>query len=193
MITVVGRSAILVATGALLGLAINAVRPDGVSLRAQGASARAPGMCAQPAAPANAAERSIEVLAPEQAAALCGDPRTLVADSRSAAEFAAGHVTGAIHLPCASTRGAASAALDLLVGKQALIVYGNDTSDALPVADELRRRSGHLSADTRASSDPLATSDIRVAVLAGGFSAWSQAGLACSSGPCGDCQAPDHR
>ncbi len=172
------RALALLATGAVAGLAFNAVRPHGVGLRA-GTSSQVPGMCAQPAMPTIPAEHSIEILAPDQAAGLCGDPRTLVADARTAHAFAEGHVTGAIHLPCASTRGAASAALDLLAGKQALIVYGSGTEDAIPVAEEMRRRGDRP--------------DLRVAVLAGGFEAWNQAGLACSSGPCRDCQAPVHQ
>ena len=49
------------------------------------------------------------------------------------------------------------------------MVYGDSTEEALPVAEELRRRGDRPG--------------LRVAVLAGGFPAWSQAGLACSSGP----------
>ncbi len=84
-----------------------------------------------------------------------------------------GHVAGAVHLPCASSRIAANAALDRLVGKETLVVYGDSTEEAMPVAEELRRRGERPG--------------LRVAVLAGGFPAWSQAGLACSSGPCADC------
>jgi 3-mercaptopyruvate sulfurtransferase SseA len=166
-----GRVAVLLGAGMSLGLLINRVHPHGVRF----GSFAAPTACAAPASQAGAAPApAVEVLSLAQVASLCGDPHALVADARSAERFAEGHVSGAIHLPCASSRLAASAALDLLAGKETLVVYGDGTDDALPVADELRRRS------VRAG--------LRVAVLGGGFAAWSQAGLACSSGACAGCE-----
>jgi 3-mercaptopyruvate sulfurtransferase SseA len=172
--SLMARAGLLLAAGALLGLAINVVHPHRVRL----ASYSPPTACAAPAAGASgptatATAAAVEVLTLAQVASLCGDPRALVADARSAARFAEGHITGAIHLPCASSRTAASAALDQLSGKETLVVYGDATADAMPVADELRRRSDR--------------GGLRVAVLDGGFAAWSRAGLACSSGPCAGC------
>ena len=168
------RLAVLLAGGAALGLLVNLVHPRAVHF----ASFAPPRVCSAgaehegaPAAPA------VELLSLAQVASLCGDPRAMVADARSAERFAEGHVAGAIHLPCASSQVAASAALDRLVGKETLVVYGDSTEEAMPVAEELRRRGDRPG--------------LRVAVLAGGFPAWSQAGLACSSGPCADCG--DHR
>jgi 3-mercaptopyruvate sulfurtransferase SseA len=166
------RAGALVIAGALLGLSVNEAHPRAVRFGAF----KAPTSCVDSSAATGAPEPlppPVEILSLSQVAGLCGDPRALVADARSAKRFAEGHVSGAIHLPCASSRFEASAALDLLAGKETLIVYGDDTADALPVAEEMRRRT------TRAG--------MRFAVLAGGFPAWSRAGLACSSGPCADC------
>ena len=172
-LTLWARAALLLGGGALLGFAVNQVHPHGVRF----ASFAEPTACASPAAHAGAAAAPAgEVLSRAQVSGLCGDPRALVADARGAQRFAEGHITGAIHLPCASSGVAASAALDQLAGKETLVVYGDGTDDAMPVAEELRRRSGRSGA-----------AELRVAVLAGGFAAWSQAGLACSSGPCAGC------
>ena len=170
--TLVGRAICLTLAGSALGLAVNQARPDGVRFT----KFAAPNSCGVGAAAAAAPDAApVQVLPPAEAVSLCGDPHTLLADVRPADEFAQGHVTGALHLPCAASGSAASAAVDLLAGRHTLIVYGDGTDDAQPVADELRRRAGRP--------------DLRVIVIAGGFPAWSQAGLACSSGPCLDCAA----
>jgi len=174
------RAALLLAGGGLLGLAINRVHPHGVRF----AAFSPPTACAAPLAATGgpgAPAPAVEVLSLAQVASLCGNPRALVADARSAERFAEGHISGAIHLPCASSRMAASAALEQLTDKDTLVVYGDGTSDAVPVADELRRRVEN--AGLHAASQ----AGMRVAVLEGGFAAWSQAGLACSSGPCAGC------
>ncbi|HVU53101.1 MAG TPA: rhodanese-like domain-containing protein [Polyangia bacterium] len=170
--TLLGRAVCLVLAGSALGLAVNAARPDGIRFT----RFAPPTTCgAGEAAPAPRAA-PVEVLAPTAAVSVCGDAQTLVADVRPADEFARGHVTGAIHLPCASSDGAASAAVDRLAGRHTLVVYGDGTEDAKVVADELRRRGGRA--------------DLRIVVIDGGFEAWSRAGLACSSGPCAECGAP---
>ncbi len=133
------RLAILLAGGAALGLLVNLVHPRAVRF----ASFAPPRVCApvpgaSTRAPPHRPPSSLLSLA--QVASLCGDPRAMVADARSAERFAEGHVAGAIHLPCASSRMAASAALDRLAGKETLVVYGDSTEEALPVAEELRRR-----------------------------------------------------
>jgi rhodanese-related sulfurtransferase len=167
--TLLGRAFCLVLAGSALGLAVNAARPDGIRFT----KFAPPTTCgAGEAAPAPAAS-PVEVLPPTAAVSVCGDAQTLVADVRPAGEFAQGHVTGAIHLPCASSDSAASAAVDRLAGRHTLVVYGDGTDDAKVVADELRRRGGRA--------------DLRIVVIEGGFSAWSHAGLACSSGPCTEC------
>jgi rhodanese-related sulfurtransferase len=169
--TLVGRALCLLLAGSALGLAVNAARPDGVRFT----TFAPPTTCGagQPAAGDAPAVAPVEVLPPAAAASVCGDAQTLLADVRPADEFAQGHVTGALHLPCASSGTAVSAAVDRLAGQRTLVVYGDGTADAKLVADELRHRAGR--------------SDLRIVVIEGGFQAWSRAGLACSSGPCAEC------
>lgn len=166
--TTVGRAICLLLAGSALGLAVNAARPDGVRF----ARFAPPNSCGAEAAAA-AAGAPVGILRPTDAAVLCSDADTLLADVRPPDEFAQGHVTGAIHLPCASSGTAASAAIDRLAGRHTLIVYGDGTEDAKLVAEELRRRASR--------------GDLRVLVIEGGFAAWNRAGLACSSGPCAEC------
>lgn len=173
MVSVIIRALCLLGAGASLGLAVNAIRPDGVRF----ASFAAPSVCTMtPAGDHPPGPAPVEELAPPDAAGLCGDPATLIADVRPAPDFAQGHVNGAIHLPCTASGEAASAAVELVAGRQTLIVYGDGTDDARRVADELRQR--------------IRRRDLRIVVVSGGFGAWSQAGLACSSGPCAHCAAP---
>ncbi|HVZ71006.1 MAG TPA: rhodanese-like domain-containing protein [Polyangia bacterium] len=164
--TLVGRALALLLVGSSLGLAVNAARPDGVRFT----KFQAPTTCGagNEHGAVSATAAPVEILAPTAAVGACGDPQTLVADVRSASAFAEGHVTGALHLPCASSVEAALAAVDLLAGRRALVVYGEGTEDARVVAEELRHRAGRP--------------DLRVSVIEGGFAAWNQAGLACSSG-----------
>jgi len=174
MVPIVTRALCLLGTGALLGLLVNGVRPGGVRF----ASFAAPSACTVTPAGGEQAPTPapVEALAPRNAAGLCGDAATLIADVRPAADFAEGHVSGAIHLPCTASGQAASAAVELVAGHQTLIVYGAGTEDARRVADEMRQR--------------IRRRDLRIVVVTGGFGAWSQAGLACSSGPCVNCAVP---
>src|SRR5688500_4714014 len=146
MWSLVARAAALVVVGSALGLLVNAVRPAGVALRA----AAPPVACVAPPAPPR-----IEVLAPAQALTLCDDRGVLIADARPAARFAKGHVAGALHLPCAASGEAARGAVGLTSDKHTVIVYGDTTAEARPVADELGRRAGRAG--------------LRVVVLEGGF------------------------
>jgi 3-mercaptopyruvate sulfurtransferase SseA len=159
------RAAAIIAIGAGIGLAANAVRPDGVALT----GFSPPSTCA-----AGASHPAVEVVPPGEAVRLCGDPGVLVADARSPERFAEGHVAAAVHLPCAAKEAEASSVVTRLQGKHTLIVYGDTTDEARPVAADLRQRIGRP--------------DLHVVVLEGGFPAWSRAGLACSSGACPDCK-----
>jgi rhodanese-related sulfurtransferase len=156
------RALSLVAGAAALGLVANAVRPNGVAL----ASFAPPTECAGPHDPKAAAE-----LPPADAAGLCGQPGVVIADTRSAGAYAEGHVAGAVHLPCDAGQ-AGVEALTHFDRAQRIVVYGQTSDDARAVADSLQRRHP----------------DARVQVLAGGFAAWSSAGLACASGPCDECK-----
>jgi 3-mercaptopyruvate sulfurtransferase SseA len=166
MATLAIRALALLLLGAVLGIAANAVRPDGIALRGFSPTVT----CSASAAGHGAA---VEVLPPSRAAGLCGESRALIADARPPDRFAAGHVAEAVHLPCAASGAQASSVMGRLAGVSTVIVYGDSTEEARPVAEDLRRRAGRP--------------DLRVVVLEGGFPAWSRAGLACASGPCRTC------
>lgn len=156
------RAAGLVLGGALAGLGLNAARPAGVAL----IDFNPPTACSA----AHGEEPVVEVAARE-ASRLCGQPGVLFADTRSAAQFAEGHVADAVHLPCDASAVGAEGALRKLDPAQTIIVYGESSDAGRAVAETLRRRG--LKAELR--------------VLAGGFRAWEAEGLACASGPCRDC------
>jgi 3-mercaptopyruvate sulfurtransferase SseA len=164
------RSLTLLGTGALLGFAVNAVRNDGVSLT----NFEAPATCA---GPAEAEQSPVRLVTQAEAAQLCAQSTTLIADARSAAAYAEGHVAGAIHLPCSASDQVAHAAELSLGESRMLLVYGDETEDAWPVAEQMRRR---------------LTGSLAVGVLEGGYRAWLSAGLACSSGSCETCGGPEH-
>ena len=89
----IGRSvveaALVAAVAAVLGLAVNAVRPSGLVL-----VARTPYEtlvpCPEPGGPVAAVSADAPVL---------GDERTFVVDARSPEAFAHGHLPGAVNLP----------------------------------------------------------------------------------------------
>ena len=159
------RALALVAAAGAVALGVNALRPGGLRF----AAFAAPAECTA----AEAAGTPLE-LDPGDVAGWCGRSDVAIADARPADKFAEGHVAGAIHLPCDATGSVATEALHALDGKHTVVVYGDSTAEAQPVAASLRRRNHR--------------SDLRVAVLRGGFPAWVSAGQACASGPCEDCE-----
>jgi len=159
------RAAVIVVVGASAGLSINALRPKGLSVATYAPAA----MCAGAAMP-----QEIRVLRPEQAARLCGDARTLVADVRSANAFTEGHVAGAVHIPCSGSRADVENVRRLLERKEALVVYGESEEQARQVASDLAIR--------------ISRPELSVSIIAGGWRAWFDAGMACASGPCDDCE-----
>lgn len=174
MLDLIWRAALLCVLGGALGVAVNLARPDGLAV----ASYAPPATCTTGEGPAGEGPE-VALASQSEATALCAQADTVLADVRSAQAFAEGHVAGAIHLPCSASEEAASKAQELLAGKHLLLVYGDGTEDAFPVAEQMRRR--------------LSRPDLTIRVLEGGFSAWSAAGLACTSGECPSCGAPsDH-
>jgi rhodanese-related sulfurtransferase len=165
MVQQLARAAVLVVAGALVGFGVNAVRPHGglrISTYAPPTECKGGEHAAAPT-----------VMSPAEASSLCGQPDVVIADTRAALAFAEGHVAGAVHLPCDAAGQAAVEALTHFERAHTIVVYGASTADARPVADSLQRRH----------------SDVKVAVLDGGFPAWAAAGLACASGPCAECKA----
>ncbi len=162
------RALILLAGGALLGVAANAIRPEGLRV----GSFESPTVCDE----SEAAGVSVE-MEPSEVSKLCGSTGVVIADARSPKSFAEGHVADAVHLPCDAAGSVASQAISHLEEAKTVIVYGHDTDEARPVAASLRRR----------------LHGVRIAVLRGGFPAWSAQGLACVSGPCDDCAIGGHK
>lgn len=158
------RALVLVVAGAVLGFAGNAARPHGLRIAAFAPPTECSG--GEHGAP------TPTVMPPAEASSLCGQPSVVIADTRPESAFVEGHVAGAVHLPCDAGGKTAVDALAHFSHAQTIVVYGNSTDDARPVAESLQRRHP----------------DVRVAVLDGGFAAWSQAGLACASGPCPECK-----
>jgi rhodanese-related sulfurtransferase len=159
------RAGLLVCLGATVGGILNVAHPSGIRFEFY----TPPTVCSGSAAP-----QEIRVLQPVQAARLCGDSRTLVADVRDRMAFSEGHVAGAVHIPCSGSRADVERVRARLVGKEALVVYGDSEEQARQVASDLALRIGHP--------------DLSVAVIAGGWRAWFDAGMACASGPCDDCE-----
>jgi rhodanese-related sulfurtransferase len=178
MLSLVARAVLIAALGGGAGWLGNALRPGGLRL----AAFAPPTSCELPGAgEASGLARAVQVLPPAEAVRLCGDAGVLVADTRSAERFAHGHVAGAVHLPCGAARDAADRAVALAAGKHTLVVYGDATDDARPVAEALRERLGARPGVAR------------VVLIEGGFPAWEAAGLACSSGACPDCKESSRR
>lgn len=145
--------------GALLGLVINAARPEGISLRAPIETATDESCVAPPA------QTRIQV---DQALALHRDKKAIFLDVRAADAYAGGHVAEALHLPCQSK---APAWLGRVTREKTLILYGSADVDAERVAHAVSSR-GHI--DAR--------------VLDGGFGAWKTAGGPSESGSCDACE-----
>jgi len=172
MVDLVWRAALLVVLGAALGAGGNALRPNGLAVT----TFAPPATCS--VSEGGGVGPDVQLVSQDEATALCADSGTLIADVRPAQAFAEGHVAGAIHLPCSASEQAASAAEHGLANKQQLLVYGESAADAFPVAEQMQRRLGRA--------------DLTIRVLEGGFQAWSEAGLACTSGECPACGAPEH-
>lgn len=160
------------AAGALAGLVLNAAspRPAALGTPVHAAAERGVGMCAVPGGAAAARAPRVGV---DEARARCDACTAAFVDARTAAEYAAGHVTGALHLPPAGHPGEA-AAIAALREHATVIVYDGDYSCALAddVAARLRREG---------------LRDVRV--LEGAWPAWIGAGGAGESGLCPSCRA----
>jgi rhodanese-related sulfurtransferase len=167
---VLKESALIVLAGGLLGLGANAASPRPVAL-AQPVHAVAEGGAGACAVPGGAPEPAARRIGVEEAKGLCDACRAGFVDARAASEYAAGHVTGAVHLPPAGHPGEA-AEIDALRAFPLVVVYDGDY--ACEVADEVAarlRRAG--------------LGDVRV--LEGAWPAWVAAGGPGASGFCPDC------
>lgn len=156
----------LTAAGAAAGLAMNAASPRPARLNEPVRSAaEAAGACKIPGATGLAPRISVQEAAP-----LCIACSAGFVDARSAVEFAAGHVSGAVHLPPGPVPLQALLHLERF---RTVVVYDGDAEAARAaetVAAALRERG---------------MTDVRV--LAGSWNAWMAAGAPGESGPCGTC------
>lgn len=162
---VILRAGAIVICGALLGLLLNTVRAQPLDLRGPAGATACEGPGHEPT-----------LLQAREAAQLCAKNNVLIADARSATDFAAGHVAGAIHLPCDASGNALGNALAHVNGHRVVIVYGATTEEAVAVARSIARQLREDDAPT-------------IYALEGGFAAWERAGEACASGPCDGCAA----
>lgn len=168
------RAAAVLVVGGGLGVAVNLLRPDGLRPGGFVAAASCPASGGAALAAPTPAAPAVAVQTPDEVQRLCGAPGVVIADVRPPDRYAAGHVADAVHLPCSAWGEVLTKGLARVEGKQTLVVYGDSTAEAMPVAESLRQR-------LHGPPPP------HVVVLDGGFPAWSQAGLACTSGPCPEC------
>jgi len=161
---------VIVAAGAVVGVVANSASPRPASLfePVHAAAELGAGSCSQQGGPAEAPAPRIAV---DEAKALCDGCRAAFVDARGPAAFAAGHVTGAVHLPPAAS-GSDEAAVTTLRAFPLVVVYDGDYSCAL--ADEVAarlRRAGVA----------------QVRVLEGAWPAWVAGGGSGTSGECPVC------
>lgn len=164
------HAVVIAAAGAVLGLAGNAAspRPAALGRPVHAAAEAGAGQCGVPGAPA--AQPAPRISA-EEAKGLCASCQAGFVDARSAAEYAAGHVTDAVHLPPVGHPDE-TAAIAALRQHPLVVVYDGDYTCAL--ADEVAAR-------LRRAGVP----DVRV--LEGAWPAWVAAGGPGASGFCPVC------
>jgi rhodanese-related sulfurtransferase len=169
-VRILGEAAAILVAGGLVGLGANAASPRPAPLGApvHALAETGEGACSVPGGRAEAPAPRIRV---EEAKGLCDACRAGFVDARGATEYAAGHVTNAIHLPPAS-HPAARDAIAALRAFPLVVVYDGDYSCA--VADEVAAR-------LRREGLP----DVRV--LEGAWPAWVAAGGSGESGFCPEC------
>jgi len=161
---VLARAALLCVAGTVLGIAGNRFTPRPAPLGAPvAASAEQPGAaCENPGA-------SVARISVEEAKPLCLACTAAFIDARSAPEYAAGHVTGALHLP---PEGPVEALLPALRSAPAVIVYDRDR--ACSAANQVAAR-----------LQAYGLRDVRV--LTGAWPEWLARGGPGESGACGLC------
>ncbi len=159
------HAAAIAVAGLGVGLAANALSRRPADLGRPVFAAAEAAVCRQgPGEPVNR-------ISFQEAEKLCVACTAAFVDARSASDYAAGHVTNAIHLPPAGHPDEA-AALASLAGHATIVVYDGDASCQL--AEGMARR-------LMARGYP----DVRV--LSGAWPAWVAAGGPGTSGTCAIC------
>lgn len=153
--------------GALVGLGANALspRPAPLGKAVRPSSEENPGTCSAGAEATGGVPR----ITVEKAAPLCAQCTAAFVDARSAEQYAAGHISGAVHLPPGDIP---PEVLDTLKRFKTAVVYDDDASCILADAVAMGLREMGLQ-------------DVRV--LTGAWPAWVAAGAPGASGPCGIC------
>ena len=163
---VIRHALALCAAGALLGIGANAITPKPAPLGSKVvASADTPGAVCQ----IQGLQAAIPRISVEEAKPLCVACSALFVDARSAAEYEAGHITGALHL---SPGDAVDPVLWRLGVYKTVVVYDRDPNCS--VADQVAKKLlEHGVQDVR--------------VLTGAWPAWSAAGAPGTPGSCASC------
>ena len=151
--------------GLSLGLAANAMHPQGVTL----------GLAVHSAAEAGAGSCEATLnpltLSSHEASHLCESEEVVFVDARSASAYASGHVVGAIHLPPRQGDHGDSELLSFGISPT-LVVYGDNTQ-----CDQAKRVGQRL----------ISMGYPDIFVLEGGWPAWSTLEHPVASGSCGQC------
>lgn len=124
-------------------------------------------------APGDAATDEILFISQESARELAHAPGVTFVDCRSEDEFAAGHVSGSLHVEPAMAA-APAPLLQALAGASTVITYCD--------ADQQCERSLRVASMLRKAG----LRDVRV--LEGGMPAWLERGFPAESGTCGQCE-----
>jgi 3-mercaptopyruvate sulfurtransferase SseA len=159
------QAAALATAGSLAGLAANGFSPRPIRLtQPMPSAAEQAGACKLPGAAALVPRISVAEAAP-----LCAACAAAFVDARGAGEFAAGHASGALHLPPGEIP------LELLLGLErfrTVVVYDDDPASGR--ADQV-------------ATALVARGIAGVRVLAGAWPAWIAAGAPGESGACSTC------
>jgi len=162
------QALVLAAGAGLLGLVVNAARPDGIELGRPvlAASGTGAATCAPPTGQGAAEIELAEARSLHAAGAA-------FVDARPAGNYAVGHVPGAFHLPSMGEHPDGPGVIAALRGAATVVVYDDGASCALA-----RRLADRLLAEGLA--------DVRL--LLGGFDGWQAAGEPAESGLCEACE-----
>jgi 3-mercaptopyruvate sulfurtransferase SseA len=164
--SLLGRASVLCVAGAALGIAGNTLtpRPSPLGTHVLPAAEAAGASCQDPRA-------TFARISVEEAKPLCIACTATFVDARSAAEYAAGHVTGALHLAPGEP---VAPLLAKLQSSSAVIVYDRDRQCA----------------DADQVAAVLAANGVRdVRVLTGAWPEWLASGGPGESGSCSLCAA----
>jgi rhodanese-related sulfurtransferase len=164
--------------GSAVGLGANALspRPAPLGQAVRPASETTPGACAvDGAAVAGGVGGAVPRITVEHAAPLCADCSAAFVDARTAEQYQAGHVSGALHLPPGDVP---PEVLDTLKKFKTTIVYDDDASCILAEAVAMGLRE-------------MGVKDVRV--LTGAWPAWASSGAPGASGACAACSATGGR